>query len=142
MTIGTAIVIVMLLYLLDKHGLLKRGALITAVLAVVGLAWVVVQPRVQEWARARYVRHHANMKASLIGKYHDAIPRPPAGYVLESRSVPLEELDKNSAVVFLDDLCKEPQWGELSAWERSAVVEAVMPKSDIFDRVQFEDQCR
>jgi hypothetical protein len=37
MTIGTAIVIVMILYLLDKHGRLRWAAGIVAMLAIMGL---------------------------------------------------------------------------------------------------------
>jgi hypothetical protein len=132
MTIGTGIVIAMLLYLLDKHGLLKRAALVTAVLAALGLAWMVVQPPVEKWMRVRYIRHHAAMQASLIAKYHDAVASLPEGYELERKSLP---------VVWLDGLCKEPQWEELSVWERNDVLVAVMPKMDYFDRRHFEDQC-
>jgi hypothetical protein len=133
MTIGTGIVIVMLLYLLDKHRLLKRAAVVTAILAVLGLVWFFVQPRVQDWLRARYIRHHAEIKASLIAKYHDAAPSLPEVYELERKSMP---------AVYLANICKEPQWQELSSWERSDVLLAVTPTMDYLDRRRFEDQCQ
>jgi hypothetical protein len=132
MTIGTAIVVAMLLYLLDKHGLLKRAAVIVAVLAILGLAWIFGQQQYKKWEHARYIRHHAAMQASLIAKYHDAVTSLPEGYELERKSLP---------VVWLDGLCKEPQWPELSDWERSDVLMAVTPKMDYFDRRHFEDRC-
>lgn len=179
MTIGTAIVIVMLLYLLDKHGLLKRAAGIVALLSFLALAWIFGQQQYQKWQHARYIRHHTAMQASLIAKYHGAIPRPPAGFQpvpqvqwdderpkpAAVQSVPVDELDKQkppakstatniptldpseveiegaSKVIYIDDICKEPQWVELSHWERTTVVEAVMPKMDYFDRMHLVDGC-
>ncbi|HET9281828.1 MAG TPA: hypothetical protein VFR24_07685 [Candidatus Angelobacter sp.] len=164
MTIGTAIVIVMLLYLLDKHGLLKRASGIVALLAIVGLAWIFGQQQYRKWQNARYMRHHAEMKETLIQKYHNAVLAPAVQWDDQrTKSVPLDELDKENPtvkapvenvpkldpseveiekVVYLDDICKEPQWKELDEWERGEVVETVMPKMDYFDRLHFVDKCR
>lgn len=170
MTIGTAIVIVMCLYLLDKHGLLKRAVGIMGILAAISLLWIFGQQQYRKWQSARYIRHQAEMQSNLIHKYHGAIivpaiqwddeQRKPTGY-----SVPLDELElqkpqtkaaatnipklnpsevefeDTSKVIYLNDICKEPQWGEMNNWERNAVVEAIMPKMDIFDRMQFVDRC-
>jgi hypothetical protein len=149
MTIGTAIVIVMLLYLLDKRGLLKRAAGIVALISFLALVWIFAEPRYKQWKVERYIRHHAEMEASLIAKYHGAIirpPDPPPGYKLDSvtNSVRLDELepaDPNKVVVYLDDICKEPQWEEMQPWERGMIVSKIMPKWDVFDRVRFENRC-
>jgi hypothetical protein len=110
------------------------------------------------------VKHHAEMKANLIQKYQGAVLAPQVQWDDERtkstavKSVPLDELDKQSPTaktaggkmefseadiekVYLDNICKEAQWKELDDWERNSVVEAVTPKMDVFDRVQFVDKC-
>lgn len=80
MTIGAAIVIVMCLYLLDKHGLLKRAVGVAGILSALALAWIFGQQQYRKWEYARYTRHHAEMRGDLISKYHNMIPAPPAGF--------------------------------------------------------------
>jgi hypothetical protein len=163
MTIGSAIVVVMILYLLDKHGRLRLAAGIVAVLAIIALLSIFGQQQYRKWQNARYERHHAEMKVSLIKKYHGAVLAPQVQWDDETKStavksVPLDELDKKTPPVktaggtvefseadiekvYLDDICKEPQWKELDDWERNAVIEAVMPKINAFERLQFLDKC-
>jgi hypothetical protein len=60
--------------------------------------------------------------------------------VLDPSEVAMER--KASAMVWLNDICKEPQWEELSVWERSDVLVAVTPNMDHFERRHFEDRCQ
>ncbi len=142
MTIGTALVIIMLLYLLDKHGLLRRSAAIVAILSFVGLVWIFGARGYEEWAAYK----HRKITATLIAKYEHAIPDPPSGFTMDTShvSVPLDELDKQQAgaQLMLNDLCKESSFKQLTENEQDEVVKQVWPGShDIFDRLEFIKKC-
>ena len=72
MTTGTALVIIMLLYLLDKYGLLRRTAVIVAILSFCALAWILGNRSYERWTAYR----HKKITAALIAKYEHAIPDP------------------------------------------------------------------
>src|ERR1700729_2472592 len=88
MTIGTALVIIAILYLIDKHNLWKRAAavcLITLAVAVVGFAGY------YGWQRLQEKRARAKAQAELESQWQvvaeepnwNMLP-PPKGYILDS----------------------------------------------------------
>lgn len=145
MTIGTAIVIVMLLYLLDKYGLLRRAAGVVAALATLALVSIFAYPHYEQWQQRREAMKLAEAKANLIAKYQKAVPVTPPGYkVDQEQSAPLEELDKISDknALHLSDICKEPLFLKTDQDERDQVLSKVWPSHDIFDRIAFIQSCQ
>jgi hypothetical protein len=132
MTLGTGIVIVMLLYLLDKHGLLKRAAVIVAIVAVLALGWLYVAKWYKNWSYTQGQRQLRETEAALVKKYQDALPDLPAGAILNP---PV------SNPVFVSGLCKEASFMQLADWEKMDVVQQIMPKADYFDRRAVIDKC-
>jgi hypothetical protein len=142
MTLGTAIVVVMLLYLLDKHGKLKQAAGIVIVLVIVGLGWTYGSEYYASWKLERYIRRHVAMKEALISKYRtpkQADGLSPAGV----RYVEKLDLPPGATLVSVPKhkLCGEPQFGELTDGEKHEVLQTIWPTSDVFDRVSFIDNC-
>jgi hypothetical protein len=119
MTLGWAIVIVMVLYLLDKHNLLKKALLGVAALAIVaGLsfgAWYWYS----EWTIDRYTTNHVAMKKQVLDKYKYANPETIKG------------------------ICVEPSFKELTEGERQEVASALEQTKglDWFDIIDVFEHC-
>lgn len=88
MTIGTALVIIAILYLIDKHNLWKRAVaacLITFALALVGFAGYYGWQRVQEKrARAKAEAELESQWQAVAEEPNWNMLRPPKGYILDS----------------------------------------------------------
>jgi hypothetical protein len=68
-SVGTAIVICMLLYLADKHRKLKLVLQLSGSIGVAVLLWAWLSPKYQEWRIDRYTKQHVEMKRQVIQKY-------------------------------------------------------------------------
>jgi heme A synthase len=114
--LASAMVLCMVLYLLDKHGMMKKALLwlvgISVVLLffVLGGAWV--SYKYQDWKIQRYTKQHMAWKEKLVTRY---------------RSVKSEALD---------DICRDPLWHELTEGEKDEVIRDV--SRGISDRASLE----
>jgi hypothetical protein len=113
MTVGLAIVIAMVLYLLDKHSLLKKAALLgiaTLASVVVGIyAW----SKYNDWKTDRYAQARLAMKQQLVEKY------------------------KNAGPAMLPTICADKSFTDFTAAEKAEVEESLSKiktsNRDIFD---------
>jgi hypothetical protein len=146
MTVGTAIVVVMLLYLLDKHGLLKRAAVVVAVLAAVALCWIYAAKWYKGYSYRQEQKQLHETEAALISKYKDALPDLPVLSPDEvEEEVPSDTVPAAPAkpLVFIGDICKEQSFRALDDWEKQEVLEAIKkPEGDGFARLDFLAKCK
>jgi hypothetical protein len=129
MTIGTALVIIAILYLIDKHNLWKRAAavfLIALAVALVGFAGHYGWRRLQESHRRTAVpaegeaantekHNEIDLSAGLIPRWN--IPSPPRGFISDDAAVAV--LDPIKA----DENAKTEAW----AWYRDSKCVIVRP---------------
>jgi hypothetical protein len=125
MTLGIALVLIFVLYLIDKHNLWRKtfkGALWVVALAVLGVVGMYVRSEYQDWKLDRYTKAHVAMKERVIAKYATA--------------------DKSA----LARICSDRDFKQLTTGEKDEVKDALSQRltsgRDVFDIVEIDATCK